>query len=211
VIILVLKKIFGRKMTSNEHELFLIAGLGNPGREYRQNRHNVGFMVANRVSEQFNIPMDKVKSKSLFGKGKFAGKEVLVVKPQTFMNLSGQALSTLVRFYKVDLSNMIVVHDDIDLPFGSLRIRASGGSAGQKGLESIIASLGTNEFPRLRVGIGRPPGRMQAADYVLQDFSEREMEELEFIKDAAVEAVQTFITAGIREAMNKFNGPVQDD
>lgn len=198
-------------MNTDEHELFLIAGLGNPGREYRLNRHNIGFMVADKVSEELNIPMDKVKSKALYGKGKFAGRVVLIAKPQTYMNLSGQAISALVRFYKVDLSNLIVVHDDIDLPFGSLRLRASGSSAGQKGLESIIASLGTNEFPRLRVGVGRPPGRMQAADYVLQDFSEREMEELKIIKRTAVEAVQTLITAGIREAMNKFNGPVQDD
>jgi PTH1 family peptidyl-tRNA hydrolase len=208
---LFLKEIFGRRMKSDEHEIFLIAGLGNPGREYRQNRHNVGFMVANQVSEHFDIPMDKVKSKALYGKGRFAGKDILIVKPQTYMNLSGQALSALLRFYKVDLENFLVIHDDIDLPFGSLRMRASGGSAGQKGLESIIASLRTNEFPRLRVGVGRPPGRMQAADYVLQDFSEREMEELEIIKNTAVEAIKTYLMSGIREAMNKYNGPVQDD
>ncbi len=184
---------------------YLIAGLGNPGREYRQNRHNVGFMVLDRLAESLNTNFSRLESKALVTKTTYNGIKLILVKPQTYMNLSGQPVSSLSRFYKIPYEQLLMVYDDVDLPFGTLRMRPEGGSGGQKGMKSIIERLGTQAFPRLRVGIGRPPGRMDAADYVLQNFSGSDQEFLPVILDQATQAVLDFVSQGIEVAMNKYN------
>lgn len=188
---------------------FLLVGLGNPGREYRGNRHNVGFMAIDRLCETFGIKIGKVQSKALIGNGLWEGRKIIVAKPQTYMNLSGDAIGSLLRYYKVPLDQMIIAHDDLDLPVGTLRLRPGGGSAGQKGVASTIEKVGTQQFPRLRIGIGRPPGQMDAAAYVLQDFSKADQELLVPTLDRAVEAIQVFILQGLDAAMNQFNGSIQ--
>lgn len=187
---------------------FLIIGLGNPGAGYRHNRHNIGFMLVDRVAERLGVKFSRLESKALLTKGEHQGRRVVLAKPQTFMNLSGQSVGGLVRFYKAPLENLLVAYDDVDLPLGTLRIRPGGGSAGQKGMASIIDRLGTQEFPRLRLGVGRPPGRMEAADYVLQDFSSGEIELLRLTLDRAAEAALVFVAEGLETAMNQFNGGV---
>ncbi len=189
---------------------FLIVGLGNPGREYRENRHNVGFMLVDRLSQAVEISPSRLQSKALMGMGAYAGQRLILAKPQTFMNLSGQAVSSLVRFYKVPLTNLLVAHDDLDLPLGTLRLRPGGGSGGQKGLGSIIQQLGTQDFPRLRIGIGRPPGQMDAAAYVLQNFSASEREMLQAVLERGVDAVRAFLELGLEAAMNKYNGSLAE-
>jgi PTH1 family peptidyl-tRNA hydrolase len=185
---------------------YLIAGLGNPGRKFEHNRHNVGFMLLNRLAVKLGESFSQVESKALVAKSTYLGERVVLIKPQTYMNNSGSAVSSLVRFYKVPLENLLVVYDDVDLPVGILRLRPVGGSAGQKGMLSIIAHLGTESFPRLRIGTGRPPGRMEAADYVLQDFPADEADLLSETLDRAAEAALTFIQDGLERAMNSYNG-----
>lgn len=203
-----LEKIFSKLNAQEAVATYLIVGLGNPGQEYRNNRHNVGFMVIDRLGQEWGLRLSKLQSKALIGMGRVLGYRVILAKPQTYMNLSGQAVSGLVRFYKLPLENLLVIHDDLDLPLGTIRIRPSGGSAGQKGLNSIIQQLGTKDFPRLRIGIGRPPGRMSPADYVLHDFSAEEQETLALVLERAVEAVQSFIHLGMEQTMNRYNGTV---
>jgi PTH1 family peptidyl-tRNA hydrolase len=187
-------------------EPYLIAGLGNPGRRYEHNRHNVGFMLLNRLSLELGEKFGKVEAKALVAKTIYHGERVVLVKPQTYMNNSGSPVSSLLRFYKIPLTNLLVAYDDVDLPLGVIRIRPSGGSGGQKGMESIIDRLGTEEFPRLRIGTGRPPGTKEAADYVLQDFPYHESELLDETLERAVKAVLTFIHSDLDRAMNMFNG-----
>jgi peptidyl-tRNA hydrolase, PTH1 family len=194
-----------------ENTPYLIAGLGNPGPAYRQNRHNVGFMVVDRLAETVGITIRRVESRALIGKGEFAESPVYLAKPQTFMNDSGAAVGALVSFYKLPLEHLLVVHDDLDLPFGTLRLRPYGGTGGQKGMESIVEKLGTREFARLRVGIGRPPGRMDPRDYVLHDFDPPDVEQLPEVLATAVDAIRWFIREGIESAMNEFNGSVIDE
>lgn len=185
--------------------VYLIAGLGNPGREYRETRHNIGFLVVDTFAAKHEIKISRVQNKALIGIGRLGEKKIILVKPHTYMNLSGQAVGGLVRFYKVQLSNLIVVHDDVDLPFASIRMRPGGGSAGQKGVGSIIERLGTQEFGRLRMGVGRPPGQMDAADYVLEPFSKNDQLLLPEFLDRAVSALDCFIEKGLETAMNRFN------
>ncbi len=185
---------------------FIIAGLGNPGRKYEHNRHNVGFMLLNRLSNKLGESFGKIEAKALVCKTSYQGERIILVKPQTYMNKSGMSVASLMRFYQIPLENLLVTYDDVDLPLGVLRIRPSGGSGGQNGMQSIIERLGTEEFPRLRIGTGRPPGRMDAADYVLQDFSSQETEELNDTLDRGVNAVLAFISNGLDNAMNTFNG-----
>ncbi len=188
-----------------QHTLFLIVGLGNPGREHRYNRHNVGFMVVDSLASALDVTFGHVKSKALITEVNYLNRKCILAKPQTYMNLSGQSVSELVRFYKIPLENLLVVHDDIDLPFGVIRLRPSGGSGGHKGMASIIERLGRQDFPRLRIGVSRPPGRKEASDYVLQDFSPEENRLLPNILDRAVQAIQAFLTEGIDRAMTRFN------
>jgi peptidyl-tRNA hydrolase, PTH1 family len=185
---------------------YLIVGLGNPGREYRENRHNVGFMLVDHLAKRLGVTFSRVESKALVTKGEHQGKRIVLAKPQTYMNLSGQAVGALMRFYKVPVENFLVAYDDVDLPLGTLRLRPDGGSAGQKGMKSIIERLGTQNFPRLRIGIDRPPGRMDAAAYVLQDFSNADKQMLLPTLDRAVDAALTFVMQGLEAAMNKYNG-----
>ena len=193
-------------MTENT---FLIVGLGNPGREYKDSRHNVGFMLIDRLSVRLNARMSRVQAKALVGSVNYENHKIILAKPQTYMNLSGQSIQGLARFYKLPLENMIVAHDDLDLPFGTIRIRPGGGPGGQKGVASAIERLGTKDFRRLRIGIGRPPGRMDPAAYVLQDFPKADQTILSEILDHAANAVLTFIVEGLNAAMNKFNGDIQ--
>jgi peptidyl-tRNA hydrolase, PTH1 family len=186
--------------------VYLIAGLGNPGREYKQTRHNIGFMVAEQLSSDLSISMGKVQSRAIIGMGRALDSKIIIAKPQTYMNRSGEAVKGLIKFYKIPLENLIVIHDDLDIPFGTIRIRKQGGPGGQKGVKSIIDHMGTQEFNRLRMGIDRPPGRMDAADYVLQRFSRNEEEQLEPLVKQASKAVQTIISRGMDQAMNEYNG-----
>jgi len=183
----------------------LIVGLGNPGPEYRFNRHNVGFMVIDQLAERWGTSFSSVSFQSLFTDVRRKGNKLMLAKPQTFMNQSGQAVRSLVNFYKLPLSNLLVIYDDVDLPFGTLRLKPSGGAAGQKGMRSIIRELGSRDFPRLRVGIGRPPGRMSVSSYVLQDFGSLEQEELEIILVEADDAVRDWLDEGIERAMTTVN------
>jgi PTH1 family peptidyl-tRNA hydrolase len=186
-------------------ETFLIVGLGNPGREYRENRHNTGFMLVDRLAVKLNARFSRLQSKALVASTSYQERKLILAKPQTFMNLSGQAVQGLLHFYKLPLTNLLVAHDDIDLPLGTIRLRPDGGSAGQKGMSSVLERLGTDEFPRLRLGIGRPPGQMQAPDYVLQDFSDADLKFISATLDDAAEAVLTFVVEGLEAAMNKYN------
>lgn len=192
-------------------ETFLIVGLGNPGRDYRDNRHNIGFMVLDALAVRLNLSFSRFQFKALVTSGEYGGNKFILAKPQTYMNLSDQAVVSILKFYKLPLSNFIVANDDLDLPLGTIRIRPSGGSAGQKGVNSIIENLGTQDFPRLRLGIGRPPGQMQAADYVLQNFGIGEMTLVNDMIQRAVDAVLLFAESGLNAAMTKYNGHIFED
>jgi PTH1 family peptidyl-tRNA hydrolase len=185
---------------------YLVSGLGNPGRDYRDTRHNVGFMLLDRLAERLKIRFTRMESKAIVAKGDYEGRKLILAKPQEYMNLSGRAVGALLKYYKIPTGNLIVAYDDVDLPLGTLRIRPGGGSAGQKGMTSIIERLGSEAFPRLRIGIDRPSGRMEAADYVLQNFSASELKTLEPTLDRGVEAVLKFVTEGLDSAMNLYNG-----
>jgi len=203
---------FGNRRSESEDDIarYLIVGLGNPGREYQLNRHNIGFMLIDRLCRELLTTPGMVQSKAIIAKAQFAGKKVILAKPQTYMNLSGQSVSSLVRFYKIPHDRLLVAHDDLDLPLGTIRLRPGGGSGGQKGVSSIIQQLGTQNFPRLRIGIGRPPGRMDAAAYVLQDFNQEERELLPEVLDRAAKAALAFIEHGLEMAMNQFNGNMKN-
>ena len=187
-------------------ETYLIVGLGNPGREYRNNRHNIGFMFIDALATYLKTNFSRVQFRSLVTTVDYKNNKMILAKPQTFMNLSGQAVASLMRFYKLSLSNFIVANDDLDLSLGAIRIRPLGGSGGQKGLNSIIENLGTQDFQRLRLGIGHPPGQMDAAEYVLQDFNKEEAIVISETLQKAVEAVLLFSENGLNAAMTKYNG-----
>jgi peptidyl-tRNA hydrolase, PTH1 family len=187
-------------------EPYLIVGLGNPGREYALTRHNIGFRIADRLVEDWGTRFSRQQCDSFIAKAVRGETNLILAKPQTFMNLSGRAVAGLMRFYQIPTDQLLVCCDDIDLPFGVLRLRASGGSAGQRGMQSILDGLTTRDIPRLRFGVGRPPGRMDAAAHVLQAFNSAEEEALPGLIDTAVQAVNTFIDAGLTTAMNQYNG-----
>ncbi|MCK5429784.1 MAG: aminoacyl-tRNA hydrolase [Anaerolineales bacterium] len=193
-----------------EDSRFLIVGLGNPGRQYKGNRHNVGFMLADRLAERLGVAFSRMESRALVTKTNYLGKRLILAKPQTYMNLSGQAVAALVRFYKIPLDHLLIAYDDVDLPLGTIRIRPMGGSGGQKGMKSTIERLSTEEFPRIRLGVDRPPGSMEAAAYVLKDFSKDEAEMVHHIIDRASDAVLVFIAEGLEAAMNKYNSKDSD-
>jgi PTH1 family peptidyl-tRNA hydrolase len=188
---------------------YLLIGLGNPGREYRDNRHNLGFMVIDRLIVRLNARGMKVQSKAIVTTVTYEDRKLILAKPQTYMNLSGSSIQGLAHFYKVPIENILVAYDDLDLPFGTIRLRPGGGAGGQKGFASAIEKLGTTDVARLRLGIGRPPGRMDPAAYVLQDFSREEMKVLSEVVDRAAEAALTFVVDGLNKAMNKYNGSVE--
>jgi len=200
----------------------LVFGLGNPGKEYERTRHNVGFLVVDRLAARYGVEVGKkgFGARYAFVQGAAArGDQVGLVKPQTYMNVSGEAVRAFADFYKVSPEEILVVCDDLALPCGQLRLRASGSSGGQKGLESIIRCLGTQSFPRLRVGISSPPPYMDAADYVLGRFGEEERPLVEAAVERAADAVRVWLLDGIERAMSLFNarpeprkpGPAPDE
>ncbi|HHS97081.1 MAG TPA: aminoacyl-tRNA hydrolase [Chloroflexi bacterium] len=184
--------------------MYLIAGLGNPGTRYARNRHNVGFRCLRRLAKAHDLEF-RGRKRARIARGTIAGRPVLLARPRTFMNESGRAIAPLVRFHKVPLDHLLVIYDDMDLPLGTLRIRPKGGSGGHRGMQSIIDALGSRDFPRLRIGIGRPPEGVDPADYVLQDFSPEEEAVVEEVLERAVAAVETWLAEGIDEAMSRFN------
>lgn len=185
--------------------MFVIVGLGNPGLKYNKTRHNVGFEVIDRLSSSYNIDMNKIKHKAVIGDGNILGKKVVLVKPQTYMNLSGESVIEVLSFYKEDISNLIVIFDDTSLPLGSLRIRLKGSAGGHNGIKNIIQHLGTDAFARIKVGIGEKPNGWDLADYVLSKFEKDDMPLIESGMDKAVLATETIISKGPTEAMNKTN------
>ena len=190
-------------------EMFLIAGLGNPGREYRESRHNFGFMVLDRLAERLNTQFDKEQQKALVSTAFYEGRKLLLAKPQTYMNESGKAVVPLLRYFKIPQDHLLVIHDDMDLPFGTLRIRPNGSNGGQKGMGSIITQLGSQEFCRIRCGIGHPPGQMEVTDFVLNRFGKEDSELLPAVLDKAASCALDFTTRGITWCMNNYNGRVE--
>ncbi len=182
----------------------LIVGLGNPGRDYEKTRHNTGFMVLDEVAKQLNVDVNTKKFKALIGTTKVKGETVILMKPQTYMNLSGEAVGECVRFYNLPISDVLVLVDDLDLPVGKLRLREKGSSGGQNGLKNINAHLGTQEFKRIRIGIGKDP-LMLTADYVLSKFRKEEKQAFEEAKEKAANAAVEFITRPYQDVMNKYN------
>lgn len=197
----------GDDWESMSDDLFLLVGLGNPGREYRANRHNVGFMAVDRLAQAAGIASDRVEQRAIVGKGRLADQRVLIAKPQTFMNASGDAVGALLNYYKIAPARLLVIYDELDLPLGTLRLRPTGSAGGHNGMRSIIRHVG-EQFPRLRLGIGRPPGRMPAAAYVLQDFAAAEQPIVDEMLASAVRAVDSFLRDGIDLAMSRHNGSI---
>jgi PTH1 family peptidyl-tRNA hydrolase len=183
----------------------IVVGLGNPGRQYERTRHNVGFKVVNRLAETHSLVFSREKFKAQLASGTVKGEDVLLVKPQTFMNLSGEAVGSLIRFYKQERSDLLIVYDDIDLPLGAIRLRLDGGAGGHNGMKSIISHLGSEEFPRLRIGIR---GEIQYDDmsaYVLGKFTSDERADLDAIIPRACEAVEMTLTEPFDRTMTRFN------
>jgi PTH1 family peptidyl-tRNA hydrolase len=190
----------------------LVAGLGNPGPEYADHRHNVGFQVIEVLARSHGLAFSRRKElKAHVAEGQIAGRAVLLAKPQTYMNLSGRALGRLQRTYEIPPEQILIVYDDLDLPLGRLRMRPEGGSGGHKGMRSIIDVLGTQAFPRLRVGVDRPPGRMDPAEYVLRPFDEEQQELLDDVLERAVAAIECWLVDGIVAAMDEFNRSPVDE
>lgn len=185
--------------------MFLIIGLGNPKNIYTGSRHNIGFRVVEVLSRRLKAGPPVMKHRSLLVEAEHDGQKLVLAQPLTYMNRSGLAVNELVSNYSLDLSRIMVVYDDLDLPPGSIRLRKRGGGAGHRGVESIIVALGTEAFPRLRVGIGKPPPGIEAADYVLQPLEGEARQLIETALERAVEAVLLFISSGIETAMNEFN------
>ena len=186
--------------------MFIIAGLGNPTLQYRGTRHNVGFDVIDTLADKYNIAVETRKSRALIGKCIIAGQKVLLVKPQTYMNLSGESIGELVSYYKVDEEQeLLVIYDDVSLDVGQLRIRRKGSAGGHNGIKDIIRHLGTDVFPRIKIGVGEKPKGYDLADYVLGHFSREEREMMEEGYQKAAEAVEMILAGELDEAMNVFN------
>jgi len=185
--------------------MYVIAGLGNPGIEYEATRHNVGFMVIDKLAQMHSIKLGLKSHAARWGQGKISGQSVTLVKPMTYMNESGRAISAILKEKELDHDQLIVVYDDMDLDPGRIRIRVNGGSGGHKGIKSIIGQLADENFTRVRIGIGRPSGRQDPSDYVLSPFSKKEQEEIEFAIVKAADAIEYIISYGVEKAMNEFN------
>lgn len=194
-----------RKQHRKDKMMYLIAGLGNPTREYEKTRHNVGFSVIDVLADKYNIDVSDRKHKALCGRGVIEGEKVLLLKPQTFMNLSGESIREAVDYYKIDPEDIIVIYDDISLEPGQLRIRLKGSAGGHNGIKNIIAHLGTQEFPRIKVGVGAKPPKMDLADYVLSRFGAEEQKIMDEAFGEAAEAAVMMMTTGAERAMNHYN------
>ena len=184
--------------------MFLIVGLGNPGKEYDGTRHNIGFAAVDYIADKYNIELNRIKFKGVFGEGFIEGKKVILLKPTTYMNLSGESIREVINFYKISNEEVIVIYDDISLEVGRLRIREKGSHGGHNGIKSIIANLGTDVFPRVKIGVGAPKGNL--VSHVLGKFSEDEIEVLRETIKASSDAVSIIMKVDIKEAMNKLNG-----
>lgn len=184
---------------------YLLAGLGNPGREFRQNRHNIGFMLIDHLARRWDLTISRMQSEALIADGRVDEKKIYLVKPQTFMNLVGRSVASLARYYRVPPSNLIVIYDELDLPLGTVRIRPEGGPGGHKGMTSIIDALQSNRIPRMRIGIGRPPGKMDPAAFVLQNFLAEDADLLEMTLQRSADCIHTLLFNGIEAAMNSCN------
>jgi PTH1 family peptidyl-tRNA hydrolase len=185
---------------------YLIVGLGNPGPEYADNRHNIGFQCVDRLARAYRVKLDRRKRQNaLVGKGELEGHPLILAKPLTFMNESGQAVQRVSHWYRVPAERILLIHDDLDLPVGRIRLRPGGSSGGHKGVLSTIEALGTRDFARLRIGIGRPEWG-EPADYVLNDFGPEQEEVMDTVRDWVVDLVPLLLEEGIEEAMNVFNG-----
>jgi len=183
----------------------LVVGLGNPGKEYTLTKHNVGFLVVNELGKRVGIDIKKNKFQSFYGEGFVEGDKILLLKPQTYMNRSGEAVSSASDFYKVPLENIIVIHDEMDVPLGRIMIKPGGGSAGNNGIKSIISSLGSKDFVRVRIGIGKPQTKSEGANHVLSSFSKSESSMIGDSIVTAADAVLEIIQNGLEKAMNKYN------
>ena len=188
---------------------WLVVGLGNPGREYAGNRHNVGFLVAEVLAGRLGAKFGRHKravAEVAEGRLGFGGPKLVLVKPLTYMNLSGGPVVAVAQFHKIPPARVIAVHDELDIPYGQLRVKCGGGEGGHNGLRSMSKSLGTKDYVRVRFGIGRPPGRQDPADYVLSDFSSVERKELEFLVDRAADMVESVVTRGVEPTQNLYHG-----
>jgi len=183
----------------------IIAGLGNPGDQYCLTRHNMGFLVVDALADESGIAIQKKKFEALLGDGLIAGHRVLIAKPQTFMNLTGMSLRQIIDFYRKTAEDLLVVHDDMDLYFGTVRVKVGGGDGGHKGIRSLIEHLGDANFTRVRLGIGKPPFREDVERYVLQTFPKADLEPLAEVVRTACDAVREILGSGVQSAMNRFN------
>ena len=184
---------------------WLVVGLGNPGPHYAGNRHNLGYLVADLLAGRMGGRFRSARVRADVLEGHLAGQRVILAKPKSYMNESGGAVAGLRSFYKVGLDRLVAVHDELDLPFGVIRLKRGGGEGGHNGLRSLSRSLGTRDYLRVRVGVGRPPGRQDPADYVLEDFNRREREELPLIVERAADAVEALLALGLEPAQNRFH------
>lgn len=185
--------------------MYIIVGLGNPGKRYEGTRHNIGFDVLDLFAEKHHLKINKIKHKALIAETRIHGEKVVLVKPQTYMNLSGESLLSIIQFYKPELQNVVVVYDDIDIDVGRVRIRKKGSAGSHNGMKSIIYSLQSDQFPRIRVGVGKPV-RMNLADYVLSRYSKEEVEPMREAALRSVDALDAIINEGLDKAMNLYNG-----
>ncbi|MCU9615286.1 aminoacyl-tRNA hydrolase [Caldibacillus lycopersici] len=183
----------------------LIVGLGNPGKQYEDTRHNIGFKVIDEISSRLNIRLDEMKFNGIFGKGTINGEKVILLKPLTFMNLSGESVAPLMRYYDIPVENLLVIYDELDLPVGKIRLRYKGSAGGHNGIKSIIAHVGTQEFNRIRIGIDRPEQGYPIPNYVLGKFSKEEQEVLKDSIAKSAQACEMWIEKPFQEVMNKYN------
>ena len=190
---------------------WLIVGLGNPGAEYAGNRHNAGYMVADLLAARMGARFKRDRSGAVVATGRLAGLPVTLGKPLSYMNLSGRPVAALRSFYKIPAERVLVVHDDLDIPFGAIRLKLGGGDNGHNGLRSVTAALATRDYYRARVGIGRPPGRMDAAAFVLRDFSAAERKQLPGLIDRCADAVQALLARGLAAAQNEFHQDISSE
>ena len=186
--------------------MYVIVGLGNPGKQYEHTRHNVGFDVIDILAKEYGISVTKIKHKALIGEGRVGSEKVILVKPQTYMNLSGETLIDIYNYYKVDSNNIVVIYDDIDLEVGKIRIRKKGSGGTHNGMRSILKCLGTNEFPRVRIGVSKPRQGQDLADFVLSRFRKEEADDIQGGLEKAAKAVDCMIRENLDLAMNKYNG-----
>ncbi len=186
--------------------MYIVAGLGNPGAKYANTRHNVGFDVIDFLSAEYRIPVQRIRFKAVTGEGMIQGEKVVLVKPQTFMNLSGESIRDIMHFFRLPPANLIVIYDDIDLDVGKLRIRASGSAGTHNGMRNILLRLGTEQFPRLRIGVGRPPAGWKLADYVLSRFTDIERPKVNETIERAALAATAIVRAGTEAAMSRYGG-----